>query len=62
MSPAAPAVGLQEFDSSGMQNPHSGQVKGDPEYRFFKPLWIPGGVYPDENRGRNDEIAKIMNE
>ena len=28
---------------------------------FHRESWIPAGVYPDENRGRNDETACNVN-
>jgi len=39
------------------------QVRGKlrRESSDFKSFWIPAGVYPDENRGRNDIIRGSLN-
>ncbi len=29
--------------------------KRESRKRYFRKAWIPAGVYPDENRGRNDK-------
>jgi hypothetical protein len=35
----------------GLTEPAPYLIRGNP---VFSPLWTPAGVYPDENRGRND--------